>query len=135
MFAGEEVVVERMDSGGALTGTAAEQVERIRLVGTVVEAAVAKARQTDVGVGVLRSWKIISGAFAELAGALEIGTGFEVVAAEEPEQAQETPGFDRSLQGLMVPELVVAEGSWAEKMSWGLCPLERLVDLVPSSLP
>lgn len=135
MFAGEEVVVERMDSGGAPTGTAAEQVERIRLVGTVVEAAVAKARQTDVVVGVLRSWKIISGAFAELAGALEIGMGFEVVAAEEPEQAQETPGFDRSLQGLMVPELAVAEGLWAEKTSWGLCPLERLVDLVPSSLP
>ena len=134
MFAGEEVVVERMDSGGTLTGTAAEQAGRIRLVG-IVAAAVAKAKQTDVVAGVLRSWKIISGAFAELAGALEIGTGFEVVAAEEPEHAQETPGFDRSLQGLMVPGLVVAEGLWAEKTSWGLCPLERLVDLVPSSLP
>lgn len=66
MVAEEEVAVERMDSAGVLIDTAAEQAERIRLVGTVVEAAVARAKRTEIAVGVLRSWKIISEAFAGL---------------------------------------------------------------------
>jgi hypothetical protein len=54
MIAGE-VVLERRDCAGVLMSTVAEQVVRNRLVvGTVVEAAVAKAKHIEV-VGVLQS--------------------------------------------------------------------------------
>jgi hypothetical protein len=66
--------------------------------------------------------------------AWEIGMGFEVVVAEGPERAKETPGFDRSLQGLTVQVLVVPADLLVEKRSWGLHPWVLLVDPVLSSL-
>ncbi len=132
----EEGLVERRGFGKVLMRTVTEPAARNRLVvGTVVEAAVAKAKHTGAVVEELRSLKIIFGAFGEPEAAQEIDMGSEMVAAGEPAQAaEETLYFGKSLQGLTVPELVVHKDSWVKMTLEGPRPWVRLIDLVLSFL-